>query len=97
MQFQKSKQKWAGWVDESDFTDGNPLEYYVTGHKFLTKLRRQYLWDSDYDADLYLAKAPDDAEDREAEVELPTNFMMLGILAAGFPIIGRARRRKKIA
>lgn len=94
MRFKDSKQKWAGWVKEADFTDGSPLEFYVKGTQFMTKLRRVYFWDKDYDADLYLLQAADDKEDREAQAEIPTNFLMLGFLAFGFPIYGRLKKRK---
>ncbi len=96
MQFKDSEQKWAGIVDEQEFPDYHPLEFYVRGERYLTKLRRVYFWDSDYDADLYLSQAPNDVEDRHgAVVELPTNFLMLGFLAAGFPLLKRIRRRKR--
>jgi hypothetical protein len=95
MQFKDSKQKWAGWIKEEDFADYAPLEFYVRGTRFLTRLRRVYFWEDDYDADLYLSAAPNDVEERHGAVELPTNFLMLGFLAAGFPLLGKAGRRRK--
>jgi len=97
MQFKNSKQKWAGWIDEADFPDYHPMEFYVRGERYLTKLRRVYFWEDDYDADLYLSCAPNDAEDRHGAitVEMPTNFLMLGFLAAGLPLMKRLRRVKR--
>jgi hypothetical protein len=95
MQFKDSKQKWAGWINEDDIPDYNPLEFYVRGERFLTKLRRVYFYDSDYDADLYLTQAPNNVEDRGGDVHLPANFLLLGFLTAGFPLLGRVSRLRK--
>jgi hypothetical protein len=95
VQFKSSEQKWAGWVKEAEFPDYHPLEFYVRGTRFITKLRRVYFWESDYEDDLFVAFAPNDVEDRYATAELPTNFLMLGYLAAGFPLLSRLRSRRK--